>query len=90
MEERETRFIRRFPTKAEKKTSFLGTEETRKPKRNTFSEAVRLKPCENMSASAAKVSKKELNSNHDGADETSGKEWRRPAHRHFFLTVLGL
>lgn len=26
-----------------------------------------------MSASAAKVSKKELNSNHDGADETSGK-----------------
>lgn len=31
-----------------------------------------------MSASAAKVSKKELNSNHDGADETSGKkgEWR--------------
>lgn len=37
----------------------------------------------NMSASAAKVSKKELNSNHDGADETSGKEWRPPVHRHF-------
>ena len=29
---------------------------------------------ETMSASAAKVSKKELNSNHDGADETSGKQ----------------
>lgn len=28
---------------------------------------------EKMSASAAKSSKKELNSNHDGADETSGK-----------------
>lgn len=40
----------------------------------------------NMSAPAAKVSKKELNSNHDGADETSGeaapgagREWRQPA-----------
>lgn len=27
-----------------------------------------------MSASAAKVSRKEQNSNHDGADETSGKD----------------
>lgn len=30
-----------------------------------------------MSAPAAKVSKKELNSNHDGADETSGEEQAR-------------
>lgn len=42
-----------------------------------------------MSASAAKVSKKELNSNHDGAEETSGKEWRPCEHRHFhFLLFL--
>lgn len=32
-----------------------------------------------MSASAAKVSKKELNSNHDGGDETSGKRERSAA-----------
>ena len=40
-----------------------------------------------MSASTAKVSRKELNSNHDGADETSGKEWRPSQHRHFHLFI---
>lgn len=45
------------------------------------------------------MSKKELNSNHDGADETSGKqgvvvvvvgggEWRPPVHRHFHVLLL--
>ena len=42
-----------------------------------------------MSASAAKVSRKE-NSNHDGADETSGKEWRPPCSTPFSLVNLSL
>lgn len=36
-----------------------------------------------MSAQPAKVSKKEQNSNHDGADETSGKKRGPREHRHF-------
>lgn len=43
-----------------------------------------------MSAPAAKVSKKELNSNHDGADETSGEEQARrgPARAAIFAARL--
>lgn len=38
-----------------------------------FPDASKLLRPASMSASAAKASKKELNSNHDGADETSGE-----------------
>jgi len=43
-----------------------------------------------MSASAAKVSKKELNSNHDGGDETSGKKERSAAIFSFYSLPKGV